>query len=95
MSIEPIRDQIAVTKQEAATQTASGLYVPTTVDEKVVVGVVKAVGTGRIALNGVEVPLVIKVGDKVKFNRSLATEVSHDGETVLIIREEQILCRLT
>jgi chaperonin GroES len=94
MSIHPIRDQIIVRKQDAATQTASGLYVPTTVEEKISTGTILEVGSGRVSLSGVTVPLEVKAGQRIKFNKSMATEVTDKGETVLVIREDAILCTL-
>lgn len=94
MNIHPIRDQIIVKKQEAATKTASGLYVPVTIEEKITTGTILEVGTGRVALNGTVVPLEVKVGQQIKFNKSMATEITHNDETVLVIREDAILCTL-
>ena len=94
MSIQPIRDFIAVSKQEAASRTASGLFIPTG-EDKALIGVVLAVGSGRVALNGTSIPLEVKVGDTVKFNKSMSVEVTHNGETALLLREEAVLCVLT
>lgn len=94
MSIQPIRDFIAVSKQDAASKTASGLFIPTS-EDKCVTGVVLAVGSGRVALNGTAIPLEVKVGDTVKFNKSMAVEVTHEGQTALLLREEQVICVLT
>lgn len=94
MSIHPIRDQIIVSKQEADTKSSGGLYIPTTIDEKIVTGTVLEVGSGRVSLNGVTVPLEVKAGQKIKFNKSMATEITHKEETVLVLREDAILCVL-
>lgn len=95
MNVLPLRDFVVISKQEAVTKTASGLFVPTTVDEKVVSGTILAVGSGRVALDGSVIPMEVKVGQLVKFNKNLATEVVHNEKTVLLIREDQLLCVLT
>ena len=94
MSVHPIRDQIIVRKQDAATQTASGLYMAPIAEEKVATGTILEVGTGRVSLSGVTVPLEVVAGQQIKFNKSMATEITHKGETVLVIREDAILCTL-
>lgn len=93
MSVHPIRDYVVVSKEEGPKTTASGLYIAHT-EEKNVTGSVVAVGSGRISMNGTVIPLEVVVGDKVVFNRNLATEVK-DGETsFLVLREDQVVCVL-
>lgn len=95
MSIHPIRDFITVAKVEEEQQkTKGGLYVPGTVDEKVVTGKVLSVGSGRVALDGTVVPLEVKAGDVIKYNKNMGTEVSHHGDTVVVLREDQVICIL-
>lgn len=92
MNVQPLRDFVVVSKDEAAKQTPGGLYVPATSEKKIVTGTVTAVGSGRVGLNGEAIPLEVHVGDKVAFNRSMATEVEVGGETALLLREDQLLC---
>ncbi len=93
MSAHPIRDQIVVTIVTAKKQ--EGLIIrPETVEEKLVTGKVIRVGSGRVTMNGAIVPLDIQVGDEVKFNKNLATEVTHGGETVFVLREDNVTCVL-
>ena len=93
MSVQPLRDFVVVTKDDAAKVTASGLHV-VVAEEKNVTGTVLSVGSGRVSMNGTVVPLEVHVGDKVVFNKNLATEVKDGNNTVLILREDQILCVL-
>lgn len=93
MSVHPIRDFIVVTKDEGPKQTASGLYLGHA-EEKNVSGTVIAVGSGRVTMNGSVVPLDVNVNDKVYFNKNLATEVKDGENTVLVLREDQIICVL-
>lgn len=94
MNVQPLRDFVAVVKDEGPKQTPGGLYVPTTVEDKIVTGTVVAVGSGHFTPKGMSVPLEVTVGDKVVFNKNLAVEVKQDGESVSILREDQILCIL-
>lgn len=94
MTVKPLRDFVVVKKDEAVTQTAGGLFVPTTVEEKVVTGVVLSVGSGRVASDGTVVPLEVEEGDKVAFNKNFATDLKVDGTVVYLLREDQVLCVL-
>lgn len=92
MSLKPLRDFIVVSVPKSDDKTASGLlYKPSTVDEKIVTGRVLAAGSGYLTDNGSIVPLEVKVGDSVLFNKQMSVEVKHDGETVFLLREEHIL----
>lgn len=50
-----------------------------------------AVGSGRVTLDGTLVPLEVKVGDKIAYSVNVGTESKVDGETVRVLREDQIL----
>lgn len=96
MSVNVLRDYVLVSKDESVKQTAGGLFIPDSAsDEKVATGTVMSVGSGRVSANGVVVPLEVKVGQKVAFHRSMATEVKENGTTVLVLREDNILCVLS
>ncbi len=91
MAIKVIRDSIVVTKDDAAKTTASGLFVAHA-ETKVVSGTVVSVGSGRLTMGGTVVPLEVSVGDKVLFNKSLATEVSDDEKPFFVLKEEYVIC---
>lgn len=92
MNVQPLRDFVVVSRDEAAKTTAGGLFVPATAEEKISTGTVVAVGSGRVGATGATIPPEVKVGDKVAFNKSLTTEVKVGAETALLIREDQLLC---
>lgn len=92
MSVKPLRDFIVVNKDDAPKQTASGLYISHSTDEKVVTGEVLDVGSGLIAGDGSVIPLEVKVGDKVAFNKSMAVEVKNGTSVYFLLREEHVLC---
>lgn len=91
MTIQPLRDFIIVEKApETEKRSAGGIIVPGTSEAKVLTARVLAVGSGKVALDGTVVPMEVKVGDSVVFNRNFATEITAGSETVLLLREEQI-----
>lgn len=92
--IQPLRDFVTVSKDEA-TQTSKGGIIISHIDEKIIRGTVLAVGSGRVCADGTIIPLEVKVGDKIAFNKNFATEISGGGETVLILREDQIYCKVS
>jgi chaperonin GroES len=91
MTIQPLRDFVVVTKQ-AEDEKVGMLFRPANVEAKIVKGKVLAVGSGRVATDGTVVPLEIKVGDTIMFNKNFATEITEGAETVLILREDQVYC---
>lgn len=92
MSVQPLRDFILVTKNEAPKQTSGGLYMPDTAQEAVVTATVVSVGSGKVAADGSTVPPVVQKGDKVAFDKHYATDLTIDNETFYLLKEEQIFC---
>jgi len=92
MSLKPLRDFILVSVAKKEEKTASGLlYTPATVDEKIVTGTVLAVGSGHLTDSGEVVPLEVKAGDTILFNKQMSVEAKHGGESFFLIREEHVL----
>lgn len=92
MSLQPLRDFLVVSVAKAAeTKTAGGILLPGTVDEKIVTGTVVAAGSGYLTDSGTVVPLEVKAGDSILFNKQMSVEVKHNGETMYLLREEHIL----
>jgi len=91
MSLQPLRDFIVVSVPKVGEEKIGLLYKPATVEQKVVTGTVLAAGSGYLTDSGTVVPLEVKAGDAVIFNKQLSVEVSHNGETVFLLREEHIL----
>jgi chaperonin GroES len=94
MKIRPLYDRILVKRIEEQNKTAGGLFIPDTAKEKPQEGEILAVGPGRFD-DGKRVPMEVKVGDKVLFGKYSGTEVTIDGEAVLILRESDVLAVLT
>ena len=91
MSLKPLNDRVLVKRLESEERTASGLYIPNTAKEKPSKGEVVAVGPGKHADDGKLVPMTVKVGDMVLFNKYAGTEVKIDGAEHLVMREDDIL----
>lgn len=88
--VAPLADRVVVKALEEAEQMRGGLYIPDTAKEKPQQGEVIAVGPGRTE-DGKRVPMEVKAGDKVLYGKYSGTEVTIDGEQLLILRESDIL----
>ncbi len=91
MNVRPLHDRLLVQRNDSATQTKGGLYLPETAKEKPVEGTVLAVGDGRLTDDGKSLPLQVKVGDRIIFGKYAGTEIKLDGEERLILREDDVL----
>lgn len=91
MNIRPLGDRIVVRRLEEETKTAGGIYIPDSATEKPSEGEVVAVGNGRTANNGDLIAMEVKDGDKVIFGKYSGSEVKVGDETLLIMREEDVL----
>ncbi|MBI2429692.1 MAG: co-chaperone GroES [Ignavibacteriales bacterium] len=90
MKINPLADRIVVKPAEAEEKTKGGLFLPDTAKEKPVWGEVIAAGPGKTTDDGKRVPMEVKVGDKVLYGKYSGTEITIDGQEVLIMRESDI-----
>jgi chaperonin GroES len=88
--VSPLADRVVVKPLEEAEQMRGGLYIPDTAKEKPQQGEILAVGPGRYE-DGKRIPPDVKVGDKVLYGKYSGTEVTLDGEQVLILRESDVL----
>jgi chaperonin GroES len=92
MNLKPLEDRIVVQPNEAEQTTASGLVIPDTAKEKPQQGKVLAVGAGKRTENtGELVPLGIEVGQTVLYSKYGGTEVTVDGEDLLILASRDVL----
>jgi len=92
MSLQPLDDRIVVRPGDAEETTASGLVIPDTAQEKPQQGEVVATGPGRWNEDGDErIPMDISVGDTVVYSKYGGTEISTDGEDVLILNSRDVL----
>lgn len=92
MNLKPLDDRIVVQPNEAEQTTASGLVIPDTAKEKPQQGKVLAIGPGKRTENtGELVPLGIDVGQTVLYSKYGGTEVTVDGEDLLILSSRDVL----
>jgi chaperonin GroES len=95
MKLQPLEDRIVVRTAEAEETTTSGLVIPDTAKEKPQQGEVLAVGPGRRAeQTGELVPLDLSVGDTVVYSKYGGTEITVDGEALLILSGRDVLARI-
>jgi chaperonin GroES len=94
MKIRPLKDRLLLRPVEAEDKTAGGIIIPDTAKEKPQEGEVIAVGKGKIRDDGKLVALDVKAGDRVLFGKYSGSEVTLDGETYVIVREEDVLAIL-
>ena len=92
--IQPLSDRVVVRPAEEAEQMRGGLYIPDTAKEKPQQGEIIAVGPGRVSDQGERLVPDLKAGDKVLYGKYSGTEVTVDGEQLLILRESDVLAVL-
>ncbi|GAA0733334.1 co-chaperone GroES [Clostridium oceanicum] len=90
MNIRPLGDRVVIKTVEAEETTKSGIVLPGAAKEKPQVAEVVAVGPGGL-VEGKEVKMEVKVGDKVLFSKYAGNEVKLDGEEVTILKQDDIL----
>lgn len=91
MSIKPTRDRVIVRRTEEEKTTASGLIIPDSATEKPSEGTVIAVGSGRLMDSGDIASMEVAVDDKVIFGQYAGTEVTVNGESLLVMSENDIV----
>jgi chaperonin GroES len=92
MNLQPLDDRIVVKPGESEETTASGLVIPDTAKEKPQQGEVLAVGPGkRSEQTGEIIPIGVSVGDTVLYSKYGGTEVTLDGEDVLVLSARDVL----
>ena len=90
MKIRPLADRVVIKTVEAEETTKSGIILAGSAKEKPQVAEVLAVGPGGL-VDGKEVQMIVKGGDKVLTSKSSGTEVKVDGEECTIVRQSDIL----
>ncbi len=92
MKLQPLADRIVVEPLSSEEVTKGGIVLPDTAKEKPQEGKVVAVGKGKVLDNGSVQAPEVKVGDTILYGKYSGTEIkTKDGDTLLILREEEIL----
>jgi chaperonin GroES len=90
MRIRPLGDRVLIKKLEAEETTKSGIVLPGTAKEKPQEAEIIAVGPGGV-VDGKEVKMEVKVGDKVLFSKYSGNEIKVDGQEYTILKQDDIL----
>ena len=90
MNLKPLGDRVIIKQDEAEETTASCLYLATESKEKPQTGSVLAVGEGKLDKDGKLIPVPVKEGDKVLYGKYGGTEITVDGEDVMILRADDL-----
>ena len=91
MDIRPLHDRVIIRRIEEEKTTASGLIIPDSATEKPSKGEVLAIGKGKTTDAGSVISLEVKVGDTVVFGQYAGSEINSNGESLLVMREDDIV----
>ena len=91
MNFRPLHDRVLVKRVEEESTTKGGIIIPDTAKEKPQEGEIVAVGGGAIKDDGTVRALDVKEGDRILFGKWSGTEVTIDGEELLIMKESDVL----
>lgn len=94
-NIRPLFSNVLIKPLEAETTTASGIILPDSVKEKPSIGLVMAIGEGKIFPKGEQEKMIVKVGDKVMYKKWGGTEIKVGNEEWTIVEQKDILAVLS
>ena len=92
--VQPLADRVVVEPLEESEEMRGGLYIPDTAKEKPQQGTVVAVGPGRLSDEGERMPVELETGQRILYGKYSGTEVTIDGQDLLIIKESDVLAVL-
>ena len=95
MKVTPLQDRVLLKRLEEQEVKKGGIIIPDTAKEKPLEAEVIAVGNGRVTEDGKAIPLDVKKGDKVLIGKFSGTEVTIGDVEHVIVREEEILAKIT
>jgi len=91
MALKPLHDRVLVRRTESEEKTAGGLIIPDSAKEKPSEGEIVSAGPGARKDSGELIEMAVKAGDTVLFGKWSGTEVSIDGEELLMMKESDIM----
>ena len=94
LKVFPLADRVAIRPMEETETMKGGLYIPDTAKEKPIQGEVVAVGPGRME-KGEKVPMELRVGDRVVYGKYSGTQVELEGEEIILIKEADVIAKLS
>jgi len=94
MKLKPLGDRVIVQPEQAESKTSTGIILPDSAQEKPMTGKVIAVGPGELNDEGERTPVSVKVGDRVVYGKFSGNEIELNDETVIILRDAELLAKL-
>lgn len=94
LKIEPLGDRVVVKPLEEEQKTKGGIILPDTAKEKPQRGVIEAAGPGKLGDKGNRIPMEVKKGDKVLYQKYTGTEIKEGDKEYLILRESDIIAKI-
>lgn len=89
--LKPLGDRVIIEVAKEEEKTIGGIVLASAAQEKPQTGTIVAVGEGRILDNGEKVPVAVKAGDTVMFEKYAGSEVKFEGKEYLIVHEKDIV----
>ena len=93
--IEPLGDRVVIKPMPKEEVSKGGIFLPDTAKEKPQEGKIIAVGPGRLTEDGARIAMEVKKGDKVLYSKYAGTEFKLDDEELIIMRESDILAKIS
>ncbi len=93
MKLVPLFDKVVIKHVEQEATTSSGIFLPTSQQEKPQMAKVIAVGEGGI-IDGKEIKMIVEVGDTILYSKYAGSEFKIEGENYVIIRQSDILAKV-
>ncbi len=94
MNVQPLADRVIVKPNDAEEQAKGGIIIPDTAKEKPQEGEIVAVGPGKQSDSGTTIEMEVKKGDRILYGKYSGTEVTVEGQELLIMRESDILAKV-
>lgn len=89
--LKPLGDRIIVQVLKAEEETVGGIVLASNAKEKPQTGTVTAVGEGLLTNDGKRLPMTVKVGDTVMYDKYAGSEVKYNGEDYLVLHEKDVM----
>lgn len=90
MKLKPLFDKVVLKEEKTSETTSSGIFLPVSDKEKPQIATVVSVGEGGF-VDGKEIKMVVKTGDKVVFSKYAGSNIKIDGEEFVVVRQADIL----
>ena len=94
INIKVLHDKIVIKKDNLEEKTVSGIILSEGFVEKPYIGIIVAVGDGKVLDNGTKICISVKIGDKVVFGKYAGQQIAVDDKEYLVMSEHDILCIL-